>query len=689
MLRKALLIPFALALLTAHAGQAQQKGVGAPNGGVTELPARSKRYALVIGVDQYSDRQIGTLWGASNDARALADALVRYAGFPEDQVILLASDQPLERQPTRTRILHRLSNLAAVVPKDGLLLVSFSGHGIERSGQAFLLPSDAQVSNDVSFMEETAVSVSRMKERIRAANVRQVLILLDACRNDPGGRADAPNLLTRAYVNPLMFDVANREVEAFATLYATAVGQRAYEYTEKKLGYFTWALVEGLKGAAADGDGQVTLASLVGYVQEVVPKRIALDLGGGREQRPFAVVEGYKADSLLVSVGAGAPVAPPISAALEDEAERMIRARDFVRGLRAAGEAARLNPQSARAYRLLASAYYNMNEGEKGKAMVDRARALLVSPRGAGEFEARGYVYSDQKEYDRALADYTEAIRLDPGLIIAYNNRGSTYHTKGELDRALADYNEAIRLDPNFTIPYFNRGNIYYDRREYDRAVADYTEAIRLDPKYAAAYYNRGNVYNYVKKDYDRAVADYSEAIRFNPRDAAPYVDRGIVYHNRNDYDRAVADFTEAIRLDPKNAAAYYNRGNVYYDRKEYDPAIAEYGEAIRLDPKNAPTYSNRGNAYRSKGELDRAMADYNEAIRLDPKDAVAYNNRANVYYDRKEYDRAVLQYTESIRLDPRYVLAYKNRALAYDQLGDAARAKADRDKAAELENRR
>src|SRR2546423_5032404 len=129
---------------------AQRGERGASLRPISELPAKAKRWALVIGVDHYRDSQIGQLGGADNDARTLADALVRYAGFPADQVILLATDQPEERQPTRVNILRRLSNLASVVPKDGLLLVSFSGHGIERNGQAYLLPSDAQISEDIS-----------------------------------------------------------------------------------------------------------------------------------------------------------------------------------------------------------------------------------------------------------------------------------------------------------------------------------------------------------------------------------------------------------------------------------------------------------------------------------------------------------------------------------------------------------
>jgi hypothetical protein len=276
-----------------------------------QWPSKAKRWALVIGVDNYKDGQISPLKGSDNDARMLADALVRYAGFPRDQVILMSTDQPEERQPTRVNILRRLSNLASVVPKDGLLLVSFAGHGMERNGQAYLLPSDAQVSDDITFLEETAVSVARMKERIRATGVNQVVVLLDACRNDPGGRADAPNPLTAAYTK-FNFDVRNHEVQAFATLYATAVGQRAYEYTEKRQGYFTWAIVEGIKGGAANEKGEVTLASLVKYVQENVSKRIGIDLGGGKQQRPFAVIEGYKAEDLVIAMAEPALINSPL-----------------------------------------------------------------------------------------------------------------------------------------------------------------------------------------------------------------------------------------------------------------------------------------------------------------------------------------------------------------------------------------
>ncbi|HKO96838.1 MAG TPA: caspase family protein [Pyrinomonadaceae bacterium] len=279
-----------------------QRGVGLASDSVKALPANTKRYALVIGVDQYADTQITTLGGASNDAKTLANALIQYAGFPGEQVTLLASDQPAERQPTRGNILRRLSNMAAVIPPDGLLLISFAGHGIERGGQAFLLPSDSQVSNDVDLLEQTAINVSQIKDRVKKIGVKQVLMILDACRNDPVGRANADNPLTSAYTRGFNFDLRNREVQAFATLYATEIGHRAYEYKEKKQGYFTWVLVEALRGGAANAKGEVTLGALVRYLQERVPKRVLQDLGPGKDQKPFAVVEGYRADDLVISV---------------------------------------------------------------------------------------------------------------------------------------------------------------------------------------------------------------------------------------------------------------------------------------------------------------------------------------------------------------------------------------------------
>lgn len=299
---KVFILSFTLLLIFGQIVFGQEKGVG--NQTVSKLPAKEKRWAVIIGVSKYEDDNITPLPGAANDARALRDALHDYAGFDEKQIILLTTDESKDRQPTKNNILRYLGNLSGTVPKDGLLLVAFSGHGIERQKQAFLLASDTPYNDNLKVLERTAISVSNdFKELIRDTAVGQVIILLDACRNDPSsGRSSSDNPLTQAYKDGFSFDVRNREVEAFATLYATSIGERAYEYTHENKGYFTWAFIEGLKGGAANENGEVTLGALIRYVEKYVPQQVKIDLGSNKIQRPFSIVEGYKAEELILGI---------------------------------------------------------------------------------------------------------------------------------------------------------------------------------------------------------------------------------------------------------------------------------------------------------------------------------------------------------------------------------------------------
>ena len=279
-----------------------QKDKGAGNLYIDKLPSKEKRWALIIGVSQYEDGNIPYLPGANNDAKALRDALRDYAGFDQKQIILLTTDESKDRQPTKNNILRYMGNLNGIVPKDGLLLIAFSGHGIERQKQAFLLSSDTPYNDNVRVLERTALSVSNdFKELIRDTGVGQVIILLDACRNDPSnGRSGVDNPLTEAYKNGFSFDTRNKEIQAFATLYATSVGERAYEYSREGKGYFTWAFIEGLKGGAANEKGEVTLGGLLRYVETSVPQQVKIDLGNNKTQRPFSIIEGYKAEDLVL-----------------------------------------------------------------------------------------------------------------------------------------------------------------------------------------------------------------------------------------------------------------------------------------------------------------------------------------------------------------------------------------------------
>ncbi|HYO64327.1 MAG TPA: caspase family protein [Pyrinomonadaceae bacterium] len=279
---------------------------------VNTIPSPTKRYALVIGVDKYDDTRISALNGAANDARALRDALVRYAGFLPEKVRLLTSDQPeKDNQPSRNNILEALFSLRRMVEKDSMIVVAFSGHGIEQDGVAYLMGQDAKNYDDM--IRYTGISVNEVTKAIKDTRASQVMLILDACRNDPnaGGRGDKGNALSEAYTRAVDFDGRNSGVQAFVTLYATSVGQQAWENVRRKQGYFSMAIVEALKGEARNDRGEVTLQALLSYVEREVETRVKTERG--KEQKPYSVVSGYKANELVIA--AHTPPAPPPSAA--------------------------------------------------------------------------------------------------------------------------------------------------------------------------------------------------------------------------------------------------------------------------------------------------------------------------------------------------------------------------------------
>ncbi|NDD65729.1 MAG: caspase family protein, partial [Acidobacteria bacterium] len=168
--------PILLPLVQAGAQQKDLRLTGVEDESITKWPNREKRYALLVGVNTYEDTQITPLVGAANDMVLLEDALVKYGGFDRDRIVRLTTDstEPLTR-PTSGNILQKLSNILKIVPEDGLLLLAFSGHGIERDQRAFLLPTDARVNGDIELLERTSIEVGSIGQKIEKKRNRDGL----------------------------------------------------------------------------------------------------------------------------------------------------------------------------------------------------------------------------------------------------------------------------------------------------------------------------------------------------------------------------------------------------------------------------------------------------------------------------------------------------------------------------------
>jgi len=137
-------------------------------------PAEAKRVALVIGNNDYDN--VPDLEKAVNDARALGRTL-------KDLNFDLIAAENL----TRRGMNEKLQEFAAKLDRGDEALFFFAGHGVQLSGQNFLLPTDIPNArpDQESFVRYEAIGVYQVLDIIRGRGSRVAILVLDACRNNP------------------------------------------------------------------------------------------------------------------------------------------------------------------------------------------------------------------------------------------------------------------------------------------------------------------------------------------------------------------------------------------------------------------------------------------------------------------------------------------------------------------------
>ena len=234
--------------------------------------ATAEKYALLVGINDYQN-DIGALKYCVADVQAFQQALIQTAGYKPKNVHLM-TDQMSDRDlPQANNVILRLENLAQKVQPEDTFIFYFSGHGISNQDQSYLLAVDSDTSTP-RILKRSAIPLQEVNEILSEVKAQQLLTIIDACRNDPSsGRGNQDNLLSDDFARGFKIQrwtTSSGKPAVSATLYACSIGERAYEWAEKKQGVFSYFLLEGLNGQAANSQGQVTVTGLAEYTQSKV-----------------------------------------------------------------------------------------------------------------------------------------------------------------------------------------------------------------------------------------------------------------------------------------------------------------------------------------------------------------------------------------------------------------------------------
>ena len=227
-----------------------------------------KKYAVVIGINEYKDQSIGKLSCAANDAKVIGECLQDVCKFDDVRLFISGGDN----EPTNDAILQTLSNLAPHLQEDDLFLFYFAGHGIHTEEGSYLLTCNSLAQ----FPSSGSLSMKDLERCFSNFDSTNRVLILDACRNNPrSGRGNEDNVLTKNFSRDILAAAKASTpglIPATCILHSCSLGQRAYEWHDQGHGAFTYYLLEGMRGKAYDERGRLTVQRLGCYVQEQVPR---------------------------------------------------------------------------------------------------------------------------------------------------------------------------------------------------------------------------------------------------------------------------------------------------------------------------------------------------------------------------------------------------------------------------------
>ncbi len=297
-----------------HSDPPKEKGLKLKELNVTEdsfiiskSGSSTQRLAVVVGLNEYTDRNISKLNKARYDAQLFAKTLEQYGQF--DQVSVLTDDMDAKglEYPNKKNIETKINVILSKANQDDFFLFYFSGHGIsDSSGRGYVLPADADTEKmgDDRYVSESTVSVDWITEKIKKKGIKRSIMILDACRDNPTKGTKS------AVYNDLKSDsYSNSQISA--VFYSTKSGLYSYEDPDSDNGVFTKYLVEAMMGSAdrANTNGSKDNVVTFSEIQEYVTQKVDLwSTKNNKLQKPYIKMNDEFTGSIPVTAYEGEPI---------------------------------------------------------------------------------------------------------------------------------------------------------------------------------------------------------------------------------------------------------------------------------------------------------------------------------------------------------------------------------------------
>lgn len=266
-------------------------------------------------------------------------------------------------------------------------------------------------------------------------------------------------------------------------------------------------------------------------------------------------------------------------------------------------QATRADDEFALAHVRLAEAWTELDDSDKAKDELLRARALVP---------------------DRSALATTDALYLDAIGATVTRDYGA----------AIKAYGEIVRYSPNDAQVYVDLGRAYEKNDQPDKANENYTRAASLNPQLATAYLRAGVVHvrggdtNGATAGFERAEALYKAQGNFEGV-AEVQRQRGILFRGSGRYDEARAqvklafDTARTTGNDSQQILALIELSYLSFsegktaEAQEYARQAVTHAQEKHLENLGAGALIELGNSFLGHGDYDEAENYFQQGIQL------------------------------------------------------------------------
>jgi len=432
------------------------------------------RFALVIGNAKYPFAE-APLKEPVNDARDVADEL-KHDGFIVDV------GENLTGQAMR----DAFDRLYGRIKPGSVVLVFFSGFGIQSARQSYLIPVDAQIWAEADVRRD-GISLETMLDQINNRGAGVKIALIDASRRNPYER------LFRQFSAGLAPVVAPRDT---LVMYSAAPGSVVSD-DGRDHSLFVQELLKEIR--------------VPGLAEEALNRtRVGVTRASRNQQIPW--ISSSLAEDFSFIQGSGAPPQPPGPEAknqIPQEETKNIPQEETARLPRdeapkkqdGAPPLATDKPEKDKLAEKKDGPLEKKDESPEKKdaaplsedpIIKELSDRLAKNPDDENALYRRGQVYASKGAYSLAISDFSDSLRLNPRGVEAFNNRCWARAVTGDLPAALKDCNEALRLRPNFVDALDSRGLVNLKNGNAKNAIADFDAALKINPRLTSSLYGRG-----------------------------------------------------------------------------------------------------------------------------------------------------------------------------------------------------